>query len=660
MAKLPQIQSQFVAISGGMDLTTPPIAKANSEAIMALNVQPNLEGGFSRIEGFECVDGEIQPSEMNHFHFILDRGLEPSAVGKKIHLADKACWIIAAHGNTATVAVVGKLNVALGTSFNIDSTTYTLTSNPFVDSGDILKYQEFQAKAFQFGVDNVKAVPGNEFIRGVVELNEQVIAFRDQEEKCGVFFATENGWKESAQTYIVQLKEISKPQDLIDGIEFSVGAVKSNILSVVLSADNQIGFIVTSTELNINDNITISSQIVAKVQSCDKVVLSKGKYWKFIYHNFYGSPQTQYAYGCNGEQVIEIRPDGVIVPVAIHAEKPIHICAHRNHLFVSFEGGQLGHSLVGKPTKWSVILGSEQFGVGDEITALSSTVGGVLLIGCRHKVSALYGSTREDWVLKDISTVGIKTGTLQTVFMPIAVSQHGIIRVDATEQFGDFKLSETDSSRKLGFKPIENNIIYSSTKAKSNQVRFYSENALHICMMLLPDGKTRCSYFNYPDKLMGVWQSKENTYLAFSDGKVYRQSDKCYSFSGKPIDWIVKMAFNHCGSPMHIKSWKSAELQATAKGMLNFQYRFDLDYNADIHAPHLARDIRATGDGGRWNESLWDDFLWSAEDYSTPTLRLAGYSRNISISFTGSSLYSPQFELTGLILNFIPRRFYRV
>ncbi|HHT7764583.1 hypothetical protein [Pasteurella multocida] len=244
--------------------------------------------------------------------------------------------------------------------------------------------------------------------------------------------------------------------------------------------------------------------------------------------------------------------------------------------------------------------------------------------------------------------------------MPIAVSQHGIIRVDATEQFGDFKLSETDSSRKLGFKPIENNIVFSSTKAKSNQIRFYSKNALHICMMLLPNGKTRCSYFNYPDKLMGVWQSKENTYLAFSDGKVYRQSDKCYSFSGKPIDWIVKMAFNHCGSPMHIKSWKSAELQATAKGMLNFQYRFDLDYNADIHAPHLARDIRATGDGGRWNESLWNDFLWSAEDYSTPTLRLAGYSRNISISFTGSSLYSPQFELTGLILNFIPRRFYRV
>ncbi len=649
-----------MAISGGMDLTTPPIVKANSEAIMALNVQPNFEGGFSRIEGFECFDGIITPSEMNHFHFTVDRDVGQNVVGKKIQLSSKECWVIAVKENMVTVAALGKLNAALGQSFNIESDSYALTSNPFVDSGDILKYQEFQAKAFQIGVDNVKAVPGNEFIRGVIELNGQVIAFRDQEEKCSVFFATENGWQESIQTYIVQLKEISKPQDLIDGVEFSVGAIKSNILSAVLSADNQTGFIVTSVQLNIDDNISISSQTAAKVQSCDKVVLSKGKSWQFIYHNFYGSPQTQYAYGCNGEQVIEIRPDGVIVPVAVHTEKPIHICAHRNHLFVSFEGGQFGHSLVGKPTKWSVILGSEQFGVGDEITALSSTVGGVLLIGCRHKVTALYGSTREDWVLKDISSVGIKAGTLQTVFMPIAVSQHGIIRVDQTEQFGDFKLSETDSSRKLGFKPIGNNILYSSTKPKSNQVRFYSENAFHICMMLLPDGSTRCSYFNYPEKIKGVWQSHNNTYLAFSDGKVYRQSDKCYSFSGKPIDWIVKMAFNHCGSPMHIKSWKSAELQATAKGMLNFQYRFDLDYNADIHAPNLARDIRATGDGGRWNESFWNDFLWSAEDYSTPTLHLSGYSRNISISFISSSLYSPQFELTGLILNFIPRRFYRV
>ncbi|WP_424410081.1 hypothetical protein [Pasteurella sp. PK-2025] len=660
MLKIPQIQSQFVAISGGMDLTTPPIVKANSEAIMALNVQPNYEGGFSRIEGFECIDGRTTPSDMMHFSIMLDRVVDSLHIGKTFQLSSKTCHIIDINDNIIVVAVLGKLTSHAGDSFRLESQEYRLLSTPLIDAGDIEKYQHYQAKAFQVGVNLVQEVPGDGNVLGVVELHDQIIAFRNQDEKCGVFIATESGWQTPQKTYVAHLKEITNPKDLIDGIEFSIGSKKSTILSAVLSADDSAGFIVTTMNISNEAQITISGRTVAKVKSCDEVLLGKDGVWQFIYHNFYGSPHTQYAYGCNGLQVIEVRPNGIIIPIATYTENPTYICSHRNHLFISFKGGQFGHSLVGSPTKWSVILGAEQFSVGDEITALSSTVGGVLLIGCKHKVTALYGSTRDDWVLKDISRVGVKSGTLQNVFMPIAVSQHGIIRIDQTEQFGDFKLSETDSSRKLGFKPVENNIIYSSTKAKSNQVRFYSENALHICMMLMPDGQTKCSYFNYPQKIKGVWQSHHYTFLAFSDGKVYRQSDKCYSFSGEPIDWVVKMAFNHCGSPIHIKSWKSAELQATAKGMMKFQYRFDLDYNSDFHSPNLPREIQAVGDGGRWNESLWNDFLWSVEDYSTPSLHLHGHSKNISISFSGSSLYSPQFELTGLILNFIPRRFQRV
>ena len=62
MAQLPRNQSQFIAISGGMDLSTPPIAKASSDAVSTLNVQPIYGGGFSRIEGYECLDGKTVPS----------------------------------------------------------------------------------------------------------------------------------------------------------------------------------------------------------------------------------------------------------------------------------------------------------------------------------------------------------------------------------------------------------------------------------------------------------------------------------------------------------------------------------------------------------------------------------------------------------------------
>lgn len=658
--KLPQIQSQFVAISGGMDLTTPPIAKANGEAIMALNVQPNYGGGFSRIEGYECLDGTTVPSKMQHYHVILNNKPPKTVAGKTFTLADRLCHVLAVAENRLVFATLEPLSVDVGNEFPLDGQRYLMTSPTFSDSGDAMEYQQYQADTFQLGVNLVQAVPGESALRGVVELNEQMIAFRDQAVGCGVFIATKTGWQAAPTNYLVELKEMSKPQDLIDGVRFSSGAKQGDVLSAVLAADDLSGYLVINTALSANAEIHVNGSLAAKVKSCKAVTLSKGKPWQFIYHNFYGSPETQYAYGCNGEEVIEVRPNGVIVPILMQAEKPKYICAHRNHLFVAFEGGQFGHSLVGQPTRWSVLLGSEVFGVGDEITALASTVGGVLLIGCRYKVTALYGYNSEDWVLKDISPMGIKSGTLQTAFMPIAISQHGIIRVDATEQFGDFKLSETDASRKLGFKPLENNIVFSSTRAKANQVRFYSENALHICMMLQPDGSTKCSYFLYPERLKGVWQSRNQTFLAFDDGKVYRQSDDCFSFSGQPIEWQVKMAFNHCSSPMLIKSWTSAELQATARGVLPLQYRFDLDYNSAFHSPELAKSLNVIGGGGLWNDSLWNDFIWSASDYETKTLYLKGHSRNLSLSFMGAERYAPQFELTGLILNFIPRRSYRV
>ena len=658
--KLPQIQSQFVAISGGMDLTTPPIAKANSEAIMALNVQPNYGGGFSRIEGYECIDGVTTPSLMNHCHVMVNRNIPKSAVGKSFLLNDCTCYVLAVNERQLTIASLGRLDIDAGTEFNLGNQSYRMTSATFLNAGEVKQWQQYQAQAFQIGVDNVQAVPGKNALRGVVELNEQIIAFRDQENSCGVFLASKTGWQTAPTTYFIELKDISKPQDFIDGVSFTSDSEQGEVFSAVLSADDTSGHFVANIALSPEAEIHINGSLAGKVKSCNPVELAKGKNWQFVYHNFYGSPETAYAYGCNGEQVIEVRPNGLIIPIVTQAEKPKYLTAHRNHLFIAFEGGQFGHSLVGKPTHWSVLLGSEQFGVGDEITALSSTVGGVLLIGCRHKTTALYGSTRDDWVLKDISRVGIKSGTLQTAFIPIAISQHGIIRVDATEQFGDFKLSETDSSRKLGFKPVENNIVFSSTKSKANQVRFYSENALHICMMLQPDGSTKCSYFLYPEKIKGVWQTHNYTFLAFDDGKVYRQSDDCFSFAGKPIDWQVKMAFNHCGSPVHIKSWKSAELQAIAEGTLYLQYRFDLDYNADFHAVNFAQELSVVGNGGRWNENYWNDFLWSAQEYATPTLYLSGYSRNLSLSFAGSDLYAPQFELTGLVLNYIPRRFHRV
>lgn len=661
MAQLPRIQSQFVAISGGMDLTAPPIAKANSEAISALNVQPNYGGGFSRIEGYECIDGKMIPSEMAYAVLVVGEVHSKEKFHEQTFVHEgKQYQVVDVLDNAFVVAFLKPINIVNGMSFAINGMSFTAAYVNSSFDGELEEDLRYRSMAFQLGVDSVSAVPGTEKIRGVVELSGEVIAFRDNSEHCGAFISSNNGWSAVPATYLVKLKNLVKPESLLEHVSFTSGSVKGVIHSVTLAPDSASGYVVLSQSVSANQPLQINGATVATVENCNTVILSKGKDWQFIYHNFYGGSNTFYAYGCNGEQIIEVRPDGVIVPILVNNDSPQYICAHRNHLFASFPGGQLGHSLVGRPNKWSVLLGSEQFGLGDEITALSSTTGGVLIIGCRNKTTGLYGSGRDDWAMKDISSVGIHPGTLQTSFVPLAISKNGITRIDQTEQFGDFKLSEVDANRKLGFDKQHYNIVYSSTKPKSNQIRFYSAEGRHLCVMLQPDGSTRSTFFTYPELVKGIWQSPDNVYMAFNDGKVYRQSDNCYSFSGKQIDWIVKMAFNHCGSPTLIKSWHSAELQATTEGKSKLSYRFDLDYNSNYHASTLSKDLQIAGGGGRWNDSFWNDFLWSAEDYSTPTFHLSGYSRNIALSFSGTSIYSPQFEISGIILNYITRRNYRV
>lgn len=661
MAQLPRIQSQFIAISGGMDLSTPPIAKANSDAISALNVQPNYGGGFSRIEGYECIDGKTIPSDMIYAVLVVGPiSSKEKYLNKTFTHNGKLCHIIDVLDNAFIVAFLKPSDFINGTTFTVNGESFTaIYVNNSIDGGveDDLKYRSM---SFDLGIKSVFEVPGVDKIRGVVELNGEVIAFRDNGNKCSAFISSNDGWSTAPNTYIAKLKNLVKPENLLDNSNFTSGNTRGVIHSVALAPDSKSGYVVLSQSVSANQPLQVNNITSATVERCMQVFLPKGKDWRFIYHNFYGGADTFYAYGCNGEQVVEIRPGGVIIPLLINNDAPQYICAHRNHLFVSFPGGQLGHSLVGHPNRWSVLLGAEQFGLGDEITALSSTAGGVLIIGCRNKTAGLYGSSRDDWVLKDISHVGIYPDTLQPSFIPLAVSKNGITRIDQTEQFGDFRLSEVDANRKLGFDKQHYNIVYSSTKAKSNQIRFYSAEGRHLCIMLNPDGTTRSSFFTYPETIKGLWQSPDNVYMTFGDGKVYRQSDNCHSFSGKKIDWIVKMAFNHCGSPTLIKSWHSAELQATTEGRSKLNYRFDLDYNSNYHASTLSKDLQIAGGGGRWNDSFWNDFLWSAEDYSTPTFYLSGYSRNIALSFSGESTHSPQFEISGLILNYITRRNYRV
>ena len=63
----------------------------------------------------------------------------------------------------------------------------------------------------------MKSVPGENPLRGVVELQGEVIAFRDEGEKCGVFISSNEGWSAAPLSYWVKLKDVVKPENLLNG-----------------------------------------------------------------------------------------------------------------------------------------------------------------------------------------------------------------------------------------------------------------------------------------------------------------------------------------------------------------------------------------------------------------------------------------------------------
>ena len=170
--RLPTIQSQYIALSGGIDLTTPPIAKANSEAITALNVQPHYSGGFTRIEGYECLDGKTVPSQMDFYNLYVAESLSPNIIGQRFSFGNQLCQVINVDGNKLVVASSSKITGDAGNKFVINGESYTLTASVNQNVSVVSDIERYKAAAFQSGINWVNTVPGEGDIRGVVELRK--------------------------------------------------------------------------------------------------------------------------------------------------------------------------------------------------------------------------------------------------------------------------------------------------------------------------------------------------------------------------------------------------------------------------------------------------------------------------------------------------------
>lgn len=426
--------------------------------------------------------------------------------------------------------------------------------------------------------------------------------------------------------------------------------------------------------LNLTSDSTVEVRLFTafcEVTASSKITLPVGGQYKAVVHNFYGSPTMRRAYLVNGVgRAMELREDGRLVPLfAVDddtLDKPILVEAHKEHLFLAFKGGQYQHSAIGNPLTWSGLLGAEAFSVGDEITALRSIQGGVLVVGCRNRLVTLRGVSSTDWQQDIISeSVGLCDGTFQSLFLPIGLSDNGLVRLDRVQEFGDFTLSQLDPTEKV--KAVIDTYQWhaSNLVVNANQYRLYSTSGVNLIVAIDATGTPRFSTFRYPAPVSGVWrydEAKERNFIALSGiGFVYELNDDAFSFDDQAIRWTLKTAYMHMGDPGTNKSWRRVLLEQGTAAIFNCDFWWNIDYRAGMLFSSEKIDANfGSLDSALWNAATWNQFYWNLEQSEqVGNVQLSGNSTSISFALSAKTNYDPNFNLSGMLIDYIPRRLRR-
>ncbi|WP_429060927.1 hypothetical protein [Aeromonas hydrophila] len=407
----------------------------------------------------------------------------------------------------------------------------------------------------------------------------------------------------------------------------------------------------------------------AEVQTVSDMVLKAGGSYDTCVFNFFGSPTMRRAYLASGVQrALELREDGRLVPLIANGsdvdDMPTLVEAHADHLFLAYPGGTYLHSGPSNPLSWSGLLGAEQFAIGDEITGINTTAGGVLLVTGRNRTLALYGNGASNWEQRIISeSVGVQAGTLQSTFIPIGLSDRGLVRLDRVQEFGDFALNLLDPSEKI--QPIieQFNWVDSSQLAEANQYRLFSTSGRNLAIKIGADGTIEVTEFSYGAPVNGIWrydEQQERTFFTLhnQDGMVFELSRTATSFDGKEINWLLRLAYAHLGAPTLRKTWRAVEFEQSVQGRFVARMAWSLDYRQSTEFSSGKQDLDIdTTATGLWNYSQWNNFYWMRNGAATSrAVDLAGTGAAISIALSGRSHVEPNFSLTGMTLEFVPRR----
>jgi hypothetical protein len=345
------------------------------------------------------------------------------------------------------------------------------------------------------------------------------------------------------------------------------------------------------------------------------------------------------------------------------SDKPINLQPHKNHMFLVYPRGQLQTSNLGDP--YTVTTTASLFGLGKDITGMSTLKGKSLAVFCKDKIDIIEGSSQIDWNKGEYSLqVGAVAETVQdNDGNPIYLNQRGLTTLAATQNFGDVAASIFSRDVVKVLDAQKGNAIGSRMAFGNNQYRLYFADGSCLRMTLMSGGGAQvidarsvspsvCKYAHTITCFAeGQLIDRERMFFGTDDGYVMEE-DSGTSFDGAPIDYMLRLPFNHFKSPGVDKQFHKMEVDLTGATPVEIGYRQIFDYDDGTFAVGTST-ITSPGTGeAKFDIGSFDVMQFDISETYRAEGPLDGQGRNMALVFWLESDFIEPTTLQGILLYF--------
>lgn len=686
MINMSRVATRFMKMEGGLDMVSAATLVKDGRVIDSRNYEvDSVNGGYGRIRGYERFDGHASPSEAAYWKISATISATVTVGATLTGAASSASGTVLLAGADFIIlgAVTGTYQS--GENLQISGVTKAVATSTAVQSGesDPANHATYVSLAADSARTAISAVPGSGAILGVWLYNDTVYAFRNNVGGTAavLYKETASGW-----SAVTMFKEIAFSSGLVKPTEGSVlyggtstatGVVKRVVTRTGSWGSTAQGYFViqvTSGTFQSGEALKLTNgagatQATSASLATDIAFAPSGSF-EFTNYNFTGSSSNWRMYGCDGvNPAFEF--DGTVlcfIRTGMTDDKPSHVAAHKNYLFLSFKGS-LQNSGIGDPYAWSLALGATEIGAGDDITALLPQPGdastSAMTVFCKTSTKTIYGNSASDWKLMTASpTTGGIARSAQFIGAAYVLAERGIQQIGTTINFGDFQFASITGVVQPLINQLKGKATCSTVYKERNQYRIFFNDGSALAVTMAGANPVGIMYVKYPIvarcyTTANKADGKEYSYFGSDDGYVYRDNVGT-SFDGAAIEAWLRMPFSHMGAPLYTKTFRRVVLDMTTDGYTGFQMTHELNGGDAANEFGVQSSYAATGGtGGYWDLSTWDSFNWDIPAVVSPSFDLYGTEKNISLCFySNSAIYQPH-SIQGANYSYTMRRLAR-